>query len=217
MIIMSDLGKDVSQFFEFIITWFFSFFLFLLLLINSKKRDTSFILTYNFFIYIIVIVPIISAWLWWALCLVLTIFIVCFFSFVFSYGFICHCWFVNVFNNLIEKQKTKKTSILHRISPFGLFYSKTKISYVFSFHSSFGVLIFTFDMRVWMTYLFCTIKNNGNNVRCTAEGEKSNKCARNHTYYVICQFKRNSSKISLSQLSVSSFVEKITKWRRNIR
>ena len=33
-----------------------------------------------------------------------------------------------------------------------------------------------------MIYLFCVIKNNGNNVGCTTEGEKSNKCcARNHT------------------------------------
>ena len=33
-----------------------------------------------------------------------------------------------------------------------------------------------------MTYLFCVIKNNGNNVRYTTEGEKSNKCyARNHS------------------------------------
>ena len=33
-----------------------------------------------------------------------------------------------------------------------------------------------------MTYRFCVLKNNGNNVKCTAKGEKSNKCyARNHT------------------------------------
>ena len=74
------------------------------------------------------------------------------------------------------------TSLLHRISHPVSFYSKTKIGYIFSFQSSFGVLIFTFDMRLWMTYLFCVIKNNGNNVRCTTEGEKSNKCcARNYT------------------------------------
>ena len=38
-----------------------------------------------------------------------------------------------------------------------------------------------------MTYLFCIIKNNGNNLRCTTEGEKSNKCcARNHTILFVC-------------------------------
>ena len=41
-----------------------------------------------------------------------------------------------------------RTSLLHRINPLGLLYSKTKIKYIFSFHSSFGVLIFIFDMRV---------------------------------------------------------------------
>ena len=43
---------------------------------------------------------------------------------------------------------THRTNILHRISPIGWFYSKTKKRYIFSFHSSFGVLIFTFYMPV---------------------------------------------------------------------
>ena len=81
---------------------------------------------------------------------------------------------------------THRTSLLHRINPPASFYSKTKIGYIFSFHSSFGVLIFPFDMGVWMTYLYCVIKNNGNNVTCTTEGRKSNKCCvRNHTILVI--------------------------------
>ena len=47
-----------------------------------------------------------------------------------------------------------------------------------SFHFSFGVL---------MTYLFCIMKNNGSNVRCTTAGEKSNKCcARNHPIFCVC-------------------------------
>ena len=72
--------------------------------------------------------------------------------------------------------------LLHRTGPLGLIYSKTKIRYIFSFHSSFGVLISIFNMHVCMTYFFCIIKNNGSNVRCTAEGEKPNKCCkRNHT------------------------------------
>ena len=37
-----------------------------------------------------------------------------------------------------------------------------------------------------MTYLYCVIKNNGNNVRCTTEERKSNKCCvRNHTILAI--------------------------------
>ena len=43
---------------------------------------------------------------------------------------------------------THRTSLLHGISPTGLVYSKTKIRYIFSFHSSFGVLTFTYDMHV---------------------------------------------------------------------
>ena len=75
---------------------------------------------------------------------------------------------------------THRTNLLHRISPLGLFYLKTNIRYILSFHSSFVVLILTFDTDFWITYLFCIIKNNGNNI-CTTEGEKSNKCVRNHT------------------------------------
>ena len=45
-------------------------------------------------------------------------------------------------------------------------------------------------------------------VRCTAEEEKSNICcARNHTNLFAC-LRGNSSRISLSQLSISLFVEK---------
>ena len=51
-------------------------------------------LHFNLWFFIIVTVPIISAWLWWALCLVLTSFVGCFFFFL--HGFICCCWFVCV-------------------------------------------------------------------------------------------------------------------------
>ena len=56
---------------------------------------------------------------------------------------------------------THRTSLLHRINPPASFYSKTKIGYIFSFHSSFGVLIFTFDMRVWMIYLLVSKRTTG--------------------------------------------------------
>ena len=91
------------------------------------------------------------------------------------------------------------------------FIQKQKIGYIFSFHSFFGDLIFILDMRVWMTYLFCIEKNNMNNVRCTTEGEKSNKCCGRNHIITICSFKRNGSRISRLQLSVSSFLEKIHK------
>ena len=66
---------------------------------------------------------------------------------------------------------THRTSLLHSTSSPASFYSKTKMGYVFSFHTCFGVLIFTFNMRIWMTYLFSLMKNNRNNVRCAIEGE----------------------------------------------
>ena len=104
---------------------------------------------------------------------------------------------------------THRTSLLHRFSPPASFYSKTKIGYSFNFHSSFGVLIFHFWHAYLNDLLFCTIKSNENNRRCTTEGEKSNKCcALNHTILFVL-FKRNSSGISLSQLSISSFLQKI--------
>ena len=78
---------------------------------------------------------------------------------------------------------THSTSLLHRISPPASFYAKT--GYVFSCCSSFRVLIFTFSMLAGMTYLFHVIKNNGNNVRCTTEGEKSHKCVRNHAILIV--------------------------------
>ena len=82
---------------------------------------------------------------------------------------------------------THTTSLLHRVNLLGLFFSKTKIRYIFSFHRSFGVLIFTFDMCLRMTYLFCIIKNIRNNITCTTEGEKLNKCCgRNHTILFGC-------------------------------
>ena len=43
---------------------------------------------------------------------------------------------------------THRTNLRHRISSIGLFYLKTKIRYIFSFHSSSGVFIFIFDMSV---------------------------------------------------------------------
>ena len=77
---------------------------------------------------------------------------------------------------------THRTCLLHRIRHIGLFYSKTKIGHNFSLHSFFVVFILTFNKHVCMIYLFCVVKNNGNNVRRTTEGEKSNKCcARSHT------------------------------------
>ena len=84
----------------------------------------------------------------------------------------------------IFTQRTR--TLLHRISILRFFNSKMKKVYIFSFNSSFGVFILTFDIHVWITYLFCVIKNNRNNKRCTTEGEKSNKCeARNHTILFI--------------------------------
>lgn len=41
-----------------------------------------------------------------------------------------------------------RTSLLDRI--IGFFYLKTKIEYRFNFHSSFGVLVSTFSMHIWM-------------------------------------------------------------------
>ena len=41
---------------------------------------------------------------------------------------------------------TYKTSLLHRISLLKFFNLKIKKVYIFSFHSSLGVLIFTFDI-----------------------------------------------------------------------
>ena len=58
-----------------------------------------------------------------------------------------------------------------------------KIKYIFSFHSSCRVLIFTFDMRIWMTYLFCIIKNNKNKIGEKKEKEKNLK-EKNQTYYL---------------------------------
>ena len=102
---------------------------------------------------------------------------------------------------------THKSSLLHRISPAGSIYSKTKIRYIFCFHSSFSVLIFTFDMHVWMTYLFCVIKNNWNNIRCATEGEKSNKCcARNHTLLFV-SLREQLKKISVTVISLLIFRE----------
>ena len=102
---------------------------------------------------------------------------------------------------------THRTSLLHRISTIGLFYSKTKIRYIFSFHSSFGVLIFTFNMHIWMTCLFCVIKNDGNKVRCTTEGEKSNKCCvRNHTILFV-SLRGRTQEYSFAVISLFIFRE----------
>ena len=90
--------------------------------------------------------------------------------------------------------------------------------YVFSFHSSFGVLIFIFNMRVWMNYLFYVIKNNVSNLRYTSEGEKSSKCcARNHTIlfvrlkgtaqeYLFRSFQSLHTKIFCKTISKSKFL-----------
>ena len=72
--------------------------------------------------------------------------------------------------------------------------------YIFSFHSSLGLLIFTFDMH--FTYLFCMIKNNRNNIRCTAEGKKIKQMLSKESYH-ICSFKWSNPRISPWQLSVS--------------
>ena len=80
---------------------------------------------------------------------------------------------------------THRTSLLHRISPPVSFYSKTKIGYIFRFFHS---QCFAFHFRYafeWRINLSCVIRNNWNNVRCTNEGEKSNKCcASNHILFV---------------------------------
>ena len=91
-----------------------------------------------------------------------------------------------------------RTSLLHRISVLGFFNSKMYIS---SFHCSFGVLVFTFDMHVWITYHSCIIKNNRNNMMYY--GRRKIKQMLSEASYHICSFKRNNSRISLLQLSVS--------------
>ena len=61
--------------------------------------------------------------------------------------------------------------------PFRVVLFKKKNKVYFSFHSSFDVLIITFDMHVSMTYRFCVIKNNGSNIEgLLKEKNQTNLC-----------------------------------------
>ena len=97
------------------------------------------------------------------------------------------------------------------------YFIQNKIGYIFSFHSSFVVLIFTFDMRVSMTHRFCVINNNGNNVRCATDGEISNKCyAMNHTRLLVRLRTTAQEYLFCSYQSLHSS-RKFTQRRRNFR
>ena len=61
--------------------------------------------------------------------------------------------------------------------------------HILSFHCSFGVLIFTFDMHVRITYLIRVIKNNGNNVRYTTKKNQTN--VKQGIINTISSFRRN--------------------------
>ena len=119
---------------------------------------------------------------------------------------------------------TYRTSLLHRIIPPASFYSKTKIGCVFSFQSSFGVLISTFDMRVWMTYLFCVIKNDlpflcyKEQEQCKAYywRRKIKCCARNHTIIFVCSRGTTQEHLFPSCQSLYSW-RKLTQRRINFR
>ena len=97
---------------------------------------------------------------------------------------------------------THRTSLFHWFSPIGLFYLKTKIRHIFSFHSSYGVLIFISNMYVWIIYFVCIIKNDVNNIRYATEREISNKCyVRNHTILFV-SLKEQLKNISFAVISL---------------
>ena len=96
----------------------------------------------------------------------------------------------------------------NKISPPSSFYSKTKMGYIFSFHSSSDVLIFTFDLRAWMTYLFLHYKEQLEQHKMFYWRRQIKQMCE-ESDHIICSFKRNSSGISLLQLWISSFLERI--------
>ena len=110
---------------------------------------------------------------------------------------------------------TYTTSLLHRISPPASFYSKTKIGYIFSLYSSFGVfiftfsiLIFTFGIHVWVTY-FLHYKEQWEQSKMYYWRRKIKQILCEEWYHINCSFKRNNSGIFVLQLSVSLFSGKI--------
>ena len=68
--------------------------------------------------------------------------------------------------------------------------------YIFSYHSAFGILIFTFDVRVWMSF-FGVI-----NVRCTTEEEKSNKCCRRNHTILFVRLRETAQEYSFAVISL---------------
>ena len=90
--------------------------------------------------------------------------------------------------------------------------------HILSFHCSFGVLIFTFDMHVRITYLIRVIKNNGNNVRYTTKKNQTN--VKQGIINTISSFRRNCKtfkNISFAVISLLYSYRKFTVWRKNFR
>ena len=101
---------------------------------------------------------------------------------------------------------THRTSA-HRISSPASFYSKYKSR---GFLVSILVLVFwSFDMRVWMAYFFASFKEQWEKRKMYYWSRKVKQMLCEESYHIIYSFNRYSSGISLCQLSVSSFVEKI--------
>ena len=94
----------------------------------------------------------------------------------------------------------------HRISSPASFYSKYKSR---GFLVSILFLVFwSFDMRVWMAYFFASFKEQWEKRKMYYWSRKVKQMLCEESYH-ICSFNRYSSGISLCQLSVSSFLEKI--------
>ena len=63
------------------------------------------------------------------------------------------------------------TQLNFSLNCLGLFYSKTNS--IFWVSIQFMMFwVWLFDMYVWMTYIFCVIKNKRNNLSCTGKKEK---------------------------------------------
>ena len=73
--------------------------------------------------------------------------------------------------------------------------------YIFSYHSAFGILIFTFDVRVWMSF-FGVIKKTGTTLRCTTEEEKSNKCCRRNHTILFVRLRETAQEYSFAVISL---------------
>ena len=104
---------------------------------------------------------------------------------------------------------THRTSLLHRINPPASFYSKTKIGYIFSFHFVFWCFDFHFRHACLNDLPVLRYKEQREQRKMYYWRRKIKQMLYEKSYHIFCSFKRNSSGISLSQLSVSSFLEKI--------